>query len=225
MIEITVDAEELDAAMRRLEKVPYAMQRAIIPAVSELMQRVRGQLADYLRSEVPLPEKLASRAIKLSAVRLDGNRVSGEITVRSPHLPLIHYDVSPAEITARLGLPSRRWPGFSYGLRAGERRRSEDYPHSAGKPFVARMPGGHLGVYYRPGHKSGVRKSGLWGQGGRGLKAHAAIKEAYGPDVQYHIANQDVEQSVMDRAAEAFPIILSRYVEQALARQAAGEYA
>jgi hypothetical protein len=190
-----------------------------------MLRKSREHLAGRLRSEVPLPEKQVARAVKLSPVRLEGARVFGEITVRGPHIPLIHYDVTPATVTARLGVPSRRWPGFTYALRAGERRRSEDYPHGAGRPFVARMPGGHLGVYYRPGYSSGVRQSGLWGKGGRGVKEHAAIKEAYGPDVQYHVADPDVEQMILDRAAETFPAVLSRYVEQALARHEAGEFA
>jgi hypothetical protein len=222
-IDIRVDPTQLDAAMRRLENVPYALQHAIIPALSQMMQQVRDQLAGYLRSEVPLPEKLARRAIRLSGVRVAGDGAVGEVTVRSAHIPLIEYDVSPGEITARLGMPSRRWPGFTYSLRAGERRRSEDYPHSAGKPFVARMPGGHLGVYYRPGYKAQGGR-GLWGKGKRGIKSHAAIKQIYGPDVQYHVATPEMEQSVLDRARAEFPGILARCVDQALARHAAGEF-
>jgi hypothetical protein len=222
MIAITVDPAQLDAAMRRLDKVPYAMQRAIIPAVSAMMHEVRGYLAVYLQTEVPLPGKLAVRTIRLSGVRMQDNGAFGEVTVRSPHLPLIHYDVLPADITARLGVPSRRWPGFTYALRSGERRQSKDLVSGAGLPFVARMPGGHLGVYSRPGYRSGVRKSGLWGTGRRGSKPHMAIKELYGPDVQYHVATPNVEQSVIDRATANFPAVLSRYVDQAIAAHASG---
>jgi hypothetical protein len=222
VIEISVDAEVLEAAMRRLEKVPYAMQRAIIPAVSEMMQRVRDQLAAYLRSDVPLPDKLAVGAIRLLSVRLQGNSVAGEIVVRSPMIPLIYYDVQPATITARPGMPSRRWPGFTYALRSGERRGSLSRIFGAGLPFVARMPGGHLGVYFRTGSEA-KRPSGLWGKGAREVKAHQAIKEDYGPSVQYHIANPQVEQVLINRAEEAFPVILSKYVEQAIATHAEGE--
>ncbi|MDR2573269.1 MAG: hypothetical protein LBC94_02800 [Desulfovibrio sp.] len=86
------------------------------------------------------------------------------------------------------------------------------------KPFIARMPGGHLGVYFRTGYQSGARQGGLWGKGKRGAKAHAAIKQLYGPDAQYHVADPAVEQAVIDRAAGVFPSILARYVEQAIER-------
>jgi hypothetical protein len=220
MIELQIDASEIDRAMRRLEKIPYAMQRAVIPAVSEMMRDVADQLADHLESEVPLPAKLSRKAVRVGSVSVRGNVVSGDIKVRSAHLPLIHYDVQPGDITARAGLPSRRWPGFTYALRAGERRQSRDLINGAGLPFIARMPGGHLGVYFRPGYnagpRSGGRASGLWGKGSRGEKSHASIKELYGPDVQYHVADPAVEQAVIDRAADTFPVILSRYVEQAI---------
>ena len=218
MIEISIDPAQLDMAMRRLEKVPYALQRAVIPAVSALMRGVADQLADHLESEIPLPVKLARKSVRIGAVNLRGNVVSGEIRVRSAHIPLIHYDAQPGDITARTGLPSRRWPGFSYALRAGERRASKDLILGAGLPFIARMPGGHLGVYFRPGYSSGVRQSGLWGKGKRGTRGHAAIKQLYGPDVQYHVADPAVEQAVVSRASGAFPSILARYVEQAVER-------
>ncbi|MCL2459131.1 MAG: hypothetical protein FWF31_09890, partial [Desulfobulbus sp.] len=149
MIEITVDPAQLDAAMQRLAKVPYALQRAILPAVHEMLRGVADQLADYLESDVPLPAKIARKAIKISGVKLEGDKVTGEVNVRSPHVPLIHYDAQPDSITARPGVASRSWPGFSYSLRTGERRRSENLIKGAGLPFIARMPGGHLGVYFR----------------------------------------------------------------------------
>jgi hypothetical protein len=217
-IEIRIDASEIDRAMRRLEKVPYALQRAVIPAVAEMMRGMAEHLSDYLESDIPLPAKLSRKAIRIGSVRLQGNAVSGEIVARSAHIPLIDYDAQPNAITARPGLSSRNWPGFTYTLRVGARRQSRDLIKGAGLPFIARMPGGHLGVYFRTGYQSGVRKSGIWGKGGRGEKAHAAIKQLYGPDVQYHIRNPAVEKMVVDYATDAFPIILDRYVEQAIER-------
>ena len=217
-IRIEIDQSDIDAALRRLEKIPYALQRAVIPAVSEMMQGVKEHLADYLESNVPLPSRLRKQALRVSSVMVRSDTVGGEITVRSAkHIPLIEYDVRPGEITARLGMPSRRWPGFTYGLQGSERRQSKDYIQGAGLPFIARMPGGHLGVYFRPGYQSGVRQSGLWGKGKRGVTAHAAIKQLYGPDVQYHVANPQVEDSIVRNAREVFPMLLSLHVERVLA--------
>lgn len=215
-VEIRIDHSELDEAMRRLESIPYALQRAVYPAVSEVLQGVRDHLADYLTSDVPLPDKLSRKAIRLSGVRLEGGVVVGEVSVTSASIPLIYYDVEALEITARTGIRSKKWPGFTFALRTGERRQSSERAEGKGLPFIARMPGGHLGVYFRPGYQSGVRQSGLWGKGKRGVKAHDAVKQAYGPRVQYHVATPEVEQSIINRANEAFPVILAKYVDQAI---------
>lgn len=211
MIEIRIDPAQLDAARRKLAGVPYAMQRAIMPAVGEVLRDGAAYLADHLQTEVPLPPKMSARAVRVSGLRLVGDAVIGEITVRSPHLRLIHYDVRPSAVTARRGTPSRRWPGFTFALRAGERRASEDLPtYGGGTPFIARMPGGHLGVYYRTGRRT--------------RHGREQLQEKYGPDVQYHVATPEVEQGVIDRASLRFPAVLARYVDQALATHAAGGY-
>ena len=218
MIEIEVDAEKLEEARRRLAKVPYATQRAILPAMREMLDNAAKQLAESLEADVPLPPRLIRQAIKIAGVRLEGDRVVGEINVRGKHVPLIHYDAQPGDITARKGIVSRDWPGFTYALRAGERRASSALIKGAGLPFIAQMPGGHVGVYFRTGKLAGgTRKTGLWGKGRSGIKDHAAIKQLHGPDVQYHVASPEVEGAIVERAEAEFPAILARHVERALA--------
>jgi hypothetical protein len=200
------------------------MQRAIMPAVHEMLRGVADQVAQHLEANVALPAKFARQAVKISGVKLEGDKVMGEVTVRSKHIPLIDYDVQPKTITARRGLPSRQWPGFSYALRLGERRKSESRIHGKGLPFIARMPGGHLGVYFRPGHIAGsTYKKGLWGKGRRGTKDHEAIKQDWGPDLQYHVATPEIEEAVCSRAALDFPAILARHVDRAIAEFGGGQ--
>lgn len=194
-IEIRIDPSELEEALRRMEGIPYALQRAVYPAVSEVLHGVRDDLTEYVQSDVPLPDKIAKKAIKLSAPRVSDGVVIGEVSVGSATVPLIHYDVQPPEITARPGMRSKKWPGFTYALRTGERRQSSDRGDGVGLPFIARMPTGHVGVYYR---------------------TPSQMKQAYGPTVQYHVATPEVEQKVIDRANAEFPAILARYVDQAI---------
>ena len=223
MIQITVDESKIDAALKRLEKVPYAMHRAIMPAVHEMLREVAGQLSEHLETNVPLPTKHIRQAVKVVGVKLEGGKATGEVRVRGQHIPLIDYDVQPSEITARRGLPAKSWPGFTYALRTGERRASANRIHGKGLPFIARMPGGHLGVYYRPGHiAGGTFQRGLWGKGRHGVKDHEAIKEDWGPDVQYHVATPEVEEAVSERVALDFPAILARHVDQAIAEFGGG---
>lgn len=195
-IKITIDPSSLDDAMRRMEGIPYALQRAIYPAVSEVLQGVRDDLVAYVTSDVPLPDKISRKAIKLSAPRMAGDSVIGEVTVGSATVPLIHYDVEPQSITARSGMRSKQWPGFTYSLRAGERRQSSELSGGVSLPFIAKMPTGHVGVYYR---------------------TPSQMKQAYGPTVQYHVATPEVEQQVVDRANADFPAALAKYVDQAIA--------
>lgn len=194
-IEITIDPAMLEEAMRRMEGIPYALQRAVFPAVSEILNGVRDELSEHIKTEVPLPDKIAKKAIKLSAPRLYNGTVMGEVGVGSATVPLINYDVQPAEITARPGMRSKQWPGFTYSLRKGDRRQSSELGHGVSLPFIARMPNGHVGVYYR---------------------TPSQMKQAYGPTVQYHVATPDVEQKIVDNASAAFPVVLARYVDQAI---------
>lgn len=201
-VEITIDDEQFEAALEKLRDVPYAMQRAILPAVSHVLNGIRDQLAEHLESEVPLPAKAAKRAIKLSQPRMDGQSVSGFVAVRSATLPLIYYDVQPMQNTVRKGMLPRQWPGFTYSLRKGERRDGQEQIRGSSLPFIATMPNGHMGVYYR---------------------TPTQMKQAYGPTVQYHIATPDVENSIVSKASLEFPEILDRYVDQALAQYGGAE--
>lgn len=195
-IEIRIDSTEMDDAMRRMGDIPYAIQRAVYPAVSEVLEGVRNDLADHIKSDVPLPDKIAKKAIKLSPPRASGGAVGGEVAVGSATVPLIYYDVQPLEITARPGMRPKQWPGFTYALRTGERRQSSEHSQGISLPFIACMPTGHVGVYYR---------------------TPTQMKQAYGPTVQYHVATPEVEHKIVKRADTEFPLVLARYVDQVIA--------
>lgn len=196
-VEIRIDPKQVERAFQRLEKVPYALQRAILPAVSEVLGGVKSHLASHLTSEVPLSKKAAGKAVKMKPPRISGGFIQGEVTVKSAMLPLIEYDVKPQDITARKGLRSSSWPDFTFSLRRGQRRAGRSRVQGLSLPFIARMGNGHLGVYYRTSKKS--------------------MKQAYGPTVQYHVATPEVEGRFAREAALRFPAVLNRYVDQALA--------
>lgn len=207
-IEITIDPREIEAALERLRGIPHALQRAIYPAVGEVMQGVRNHLAGYLSSDVPLSSKSARKAIKLNQPRMAGGSVIGEVVVRSTMLPLIEYGVQPQEVTARPGVNPRNWPDFTFSLRRGDIRAGRSRIQGAGLPFIARMNTGHLGVYYRTG--------------GRTRKGNVQIKQSYGPTVQYHVATPEIEGMFSEQASARFPEILARYVDQTLAGHGGG---
>jgi hypothetical protein len=207
-VEITLDPREIEAALERLKGIPYALQRAVYPAVADVLQGVRNHLADYLSTEVPLAAKTALKAIRLNQPSYKGDMIKGSVNVRSRMFPLIDYDVQPQEVTAREGLHPRQWPDFTFSLRRGERRLGRSRVQGASVPFIARMPSGHLGVYYRTG--------------GRTKMGNVQLKQAYGPTVQHHVATPELESSFSERANSRFPEILARYVDQALAKHGGG---
>lgn len=204
MISIVFDEDLIDRQMRRLEKVPYAVQRALYPAVSEVLRLARTELAGHLTSDIPLPPRLIEKSIRLSQAVARGHGAEGSLSVAGKAVPLINYDADPQEITPRKGMRSKQWPGFTYSLRSGERRQREEMggqQFMSGLPFIARMPGGHLGIYYRT----------VFGQ----------MKEAYGPTVQYHATTPEVEHMLRSGAEENFARILPRIADNVLAERGA----
>ncbi|GAB7080873.1 hypothetical protein [Megalodesulfovibrio paquesii] len=200
MIDITFDEALIARQLQRLAGVPYAVQRALYPAVGEVLDCSRTELAAHLVSDVPLPRRVIAKSIRLSQVGASGQNVTGRLTVASRTVPLIYYDVQPQELTARKGARPKQWPGFSFALRTGERREREEMlglQYMRGLPFIARM-GSHLGVYYR-GSKNTPR-------------------EAYGPAVQYHATTPEVERLLRVGAEDNMARILPRIVETVLAK-------
>lgn len=200
MIELHFDAREIERQMQRLERVPQAVSRALYPAVSQVVDMARDTLRTQLDADVPLPATLLRQSITSGPVRATNQGVAGVVRVCSRPVRLIDYDVTPQTVTARKGLPSRRWPGFSYALRNNARRMSAELPTES-LPFIAIMhnrgKGGHSGVFQRT--------------------RQGKIKELYGPHVQYHATRPEVEAAVIASAEKDFSRIFPRIVERVLA--------
>lgn len=195
-VEIIFDSSLIEQTLERLREVPYALQRAVYPAISEVMDGVKDHLADYLTSDIPIDPKMARKALKSQQPRVSGDFILGSVSVSSKMLPLIYYDAQPQSPTAQSGLRPQQWADFTFSLRRGERRAGRSRVQGVSLPFIARMPNGHLGVYYRTTNQ---------------------MKQAYGPTVQYHVTTPEVESAFNDRANNRFPEILNRYADQALA--------
>ena len=208
MLDIRIDETDFDRAMQQLKGIPWAIQKAFVPAVSEVMDHIRSGLVQYLVSEVPLPDKALRKAVQIGQVRKSGETVSGSILVQSKAQPLIHYEVEPEEITARPGKSPHQWPDFTFSLRTGERREGKSRVAGGGFPFIAVMPGGHMGVYFRPGYRS------------RENENNYAVKQAYGPSIQYHVVTPRVLGMFEEEVESRMPVTLTRHVQQTLAAEA-----
>ncbi|MDL2275147.1 hypothetical protein LJC22_03355, partial [Desulfosarcina sp. OttesenSCG-928-G10] len=121
MIDFTFDTEQIEREMARIAHVPHAIERALFPVVAEVVESARTDLSRRLSGMVAVDPKIIKRSIKMSRPLVRGKGVAASIKVSSKPLRMIDYDVQPREVTARRGMASRRWPGFSYALRSGKR--------------------------------------------------------------------------------------------------------
>lgn len=216
MITVEFDQKLIDRELRRLKAVPYAVQKVLYPAISEVLHEARRNLAEQLTADLPLSPRFIAASIKLAVNYATAAGAEGSLTVASKAVPLIDYGVTPAQVTARKGMRSKQWPGFSYSLRSGEARSREALvgTFGAGLPFIAQMRnstgkrrggamhaaqsgGGHLGVYART----------VFGQ----------LKELYGPPLQYHATTPEMERMLLAKSQETFERVLPRMVDAALA--------
>lgn len=69
------------------------------------------------------------------------------------------------------------------------------------------MPGGHMGVYFRPGYRS------------RENENNYAVKQAYGPSIQYHVVTPRVLGMFEEEVESRMPVTLTRHVQQTLAAE------
>lgn len=206
MIEIQFDPHLINEALARLDGVQHNLARAVKSALMATAPQVRTEVLGVLIRDVAVGNKFVRRAVK--AVRNMGD--SAEFKVFSKRLFLDDYELTPREQTARLGVRSKDWPGFTYKL-----RRSGDTYHSLGTPtgsdgtgstpFLARTSGGNLRVMYRrnPEHQG-----------------NDDVFLAYAPPIQYHAVAPHVEEAARNTAMRIFHTELERAVDSILAGRA-----
>lgn len=204
MIELHFDTALITRELKRMEKIPYAVQRALYPAVSEVVDMARFDLVARLTADVPLPPKIIRQSIRSRVIQATAQGAEVHLCVASKAISLIEYDIDPKAVTARKGMNNKRWPSFSYALRKGERRdrgELEGREEMQGLPWIASMNNskqkGRLGIY---------RKT-----------DSGKIFQMYGPRMQYFATTPEVEADLIKNAEDNFKRILPRFVDQALA--------
>ncbi len=205
MIELDFDTAEISRQLDRIKDFPNEVQMALYPAMSDTMDYLKGELAERLMADVPLPRRFIKRAIKVIGMRVSRAECSAILHVASRAVPLIEYDAQPLEITARRGMRSRDWPDFTYALRDGQRRLGAERA-AYSLPFIANMhnrgKSGHMGVYGGTAPSPG--------------KPAGQIKELYGPRVQYHAANPDVASELFMKTENFLTNRLTQIVNRIL---------
>lgn len=218
MIDVHFDAAVIKKQLDRLKNVPYAVQKALYPAISDALQHTRTTMAEQLTATVPLAPKLIAASIKLSMNFASAHAVEGSVTVLSKAIPLIHYGVTPKTVTAQKGQRPKQWAGFSYTLQNGQTRTREALigRQSSGIPFIAHMRNS------TGKRRNGVHYASQSGDGHLGVYAKTPfgkIKELYGPTLQYHATTPTMEQTLINAAHNRFNRILPHMVDAVLQEQ------
>lgn len=207
MIEIQIDQRQIAAELARLGGVQHNLARAVKAALMATAPKVRADVIGVLERDITVGNKFVRRAVK--AVRSMG--VGAEFKVFSKSLFLDDYELEPREQTARLGMRSKEWPGFTYRLRRdGKQFHSYGTPTGSdgtgSTPFIAPTARGTLRVMYRrnPDHA----------QGGDDVFL------AYAPPIQYHAVAPQVQETARNTAMRIFHQELTRAVDNILGGRA-----
>lgn len=207
MIEIQIDQRQIAAELARLGGVQHNLARAVKAALMATAPKVRADVIGVLERDITVGKKFVRRAVK--AVRDMGG--SAEFKVFSKSLFLDDYELEPREQTARLGMRSKEWPGFTYRLRRdGKLFHSYGTPTGSdgtgSTPFIAPTARGTLRVMYRrnPDHA----------QGGDDVFL------AYAPPIQYHAVAPQVQETARNTAMRIFHQELTRAVDNILGGRA-----
>lgn len=208
MIEIRFDPRLVDEALARLGGMQHNLARAVRAALAATAPQVRREVIGVLARDVTVGNKFVRRAVK--AVRNRGE--SSEFRVFSKSLFLDDYELEPRSRTARPGMRSRNWPGFTYRLRR-DGRLFHSYgtltgAHGNGSvPFLAYTSRGALRVMYRRNARN-VRAGG------------ENVFLAYAPPIQYHAVAPQVEEAARVTSMRIFHQELDRAVDRILAGMA-----
>lgn len=207
MIEIQIDERRLDAELARLGGMRHNLARAVKAALYATAPQVRLDVLGVLERDIAIGSTFVRRAVK--AVRNMGDTAAFKIFSKS--LFLDDYDLDPREQTARPGVRSKDWPGFTYRLRRdGKQFHSYGTPTGSdgtgGTPFLAPTGRGTLRVMYRrnPDHARGGDDVAL----------------AYAPPIQYHAVAPQVQETARNTAMRIFHKELTRAVDNILAGRA-----
>lgn len=208
MIEIQFDQRIIAQQLARLGGVQHQLARAVKSALMATAPEVRKEVIGVLEQDIAVGRKFVRRAVR--AVRHLSE--SSEFRVFSKSLFLDDYELEPREQTARQGVRSKEWPGFTYKLRQGGKTfHSYGTPTGSdgtgGTPFLAMTASGQLRVMYRR-NKNRVESG------------ENDVFLAYAPPIQYHAAAPQVEDHARETTMRIFHAKLIAAVDGILAGRA-----
>lgn len=204
MIEIHFDQRLIAKELARLGGSRHRLAHAVKMALQATAPQVRATVLTTLEKDVAVGSRFIKRAVK--TVQNLGE--TARFKVFSKNLFMDDYELTPREATARLGMRSRDWPGFTYRLRKGGKEFHSYGTPTGGSgtgstPFIAHTASGRLRVMYRRSADRSVPGKDVF--------------LAYAPSIQYHAVAPDVEEAARETTMRIFHKELARAVDELLA--------
>lgn len=200
MIEIQIDQREIERQLARIGNMPVRLAECVRLAMKDTAPAVRQRVIDTLKSRTYIFEQ----TIEKSVGRVLYNDGGARFRISSGgNLPLEEYSsIDPLEQTARKGMSSRNWPGFSYRFSTSGKEYNSlgTLTGKDGKgsiPFLVPVSSGgnQLQVKYRHSNK---------------------LFRLFGPSVQYHAMMPEVLAAARELGQQLFSAHLDRIVGEAM---------
>ena len=194
-MEITLDANGLDKALRALAKVQGGLGKALERTLNRTGPGMRTDAVREIRAHYNLPVKRIRQDLSVTKASAKTGRLEVRVRAKGKKLPLIAFKTRPASPTTK---PPKA--GVLVSVRkdqAGKRLK---------RGFVARMGSGHVGVFERK--VAGGKRAG-----------RLPVAELMGPSMSGMLRNEDVQTNAhgkaQDRADKRLPHEVKHVLRQA----------
>jgi hypothetical protein len=160
--------------------------------------RALNRMGEGVRTEVPRIVRDQGYSLKVARIKKD----------------LLLMRASPGQLTVTVRAQGRAIPLIEYqarqvkqGVTVNVKGQRKLVRHS----FIATMPTGHRGVFFRSGTKRVMKQ-----KNGKRYSSQLPITEEYGPSVPGIVVNEAIERRVRVAIAERFPRLLEHEIAYVL---------
>lgn len=200
MIELNISVDVTDAKRQLYGMRDREVRRAASNAINRTLTTVRKVATDKLKEvigkELGLGASGLKKSIKMYRASARAGRLQGRLVPSGKHLPLINFK---ARKTSK-GVSHSAW---------GRRQIAKG-------AFIAKMPGGHKGVYRRV--PAGYAKRHTKGRPTTSTP-NLPIKEMFGPSIPREFINKRVLWGMESAARKAWPKNFQRELDNQLRRR------
>lgn len=179
-------------AAEQLAEIPGGIDQALKSATKRAASYLRTQSTKEIRQRYDITRRniRAEQNVKISYRYFNG--IEARITFRGNKIPLFRYGgAAPKEPTVNaektvIAIVNGQLRAVHPGVAASGHQLTSTSPTKFSNAFVARMQSGHVGIFERTGGKTPT--------------GDAAIREIMGSSVPQMLGNEEVQESLSEKA-------------------------